>query len=173
VIAPLDLGLRLQRGDDLNLWRIITYDKGTWVMRMLARRLGEENFAVLLRNLANGANGRRLTNDDLRIAAAKLLPAKDPDPDLELFFDTWVYGTGIPQLHLVRAPGRNREYILRMSGVEPNFTVDVPLVRREAGKPDSVLWVRATPPETTFSESGVGSITVSLPDERDFLHTRD
>ncbi len=37
----MNVGLRL-RSIDANAWRVITYDKGTWVIRMLAERLGPE-----------------------------------------------------------------------------------------------------------------------------------
>jgi len=81
---------------------------------------------------------------------------------LNSFFDTWVYGTGIPTISM-RAPGRIVDVTL--SGVEEDFMVEVPL-RCRGGK---AYWVRAGSGTNTF-ELPKGFSACELPSTHDFLY---
>ncbi|MGA8596113.1 MAG: M1 family aminopeptidase [Bryobacteraceae bacterium] len=168
--GPLNIGLRL-RASDANAWRVITYDKGTWVIRMLALRMGRQRFAEFLRALARDAAGKGLSNEAFRREAMRFLPEGDPDPGLEYFFDAWVYGTGIPRLSLQHV--RANQYVLRQSGVDREFSVDVPMQVKAAGAADKVLWVRSSAEGTPFTAPGPPSSEVLLPLLSDFLYTPD
>ena len=51
--GPLDFGQRLLDNSGMPTWHLILYEKGAWVLHMLRRRLGDENFHKLqLRMLA-------------------------------------------------------------------------------------------------------------------------
>jgi Peptidase family M1 domain len=178
-IGPLDLGMRLRLSYDPEVWRIITYDKGTWVIRMLQQRLGEDSFQKLLRALAAEYTSQTLSNEEFRKAALRFLPKDDPDPSLEMFFDNWVYSTGIPRLALTRDPsqGPNRSqgsgtsYTLTVSGVPAEYTVDVPVTIQAPGKPPKRKWVRAATGATSFViPSSTAAARVSLPAPAEFLY---
>jgi hypothetical protein len=172
-IGPIELGHRLEDLGDMDGWRIITYEKGTWILRMLRKRMGDLAFQRMLRRLATEYAGRTISNEDLRKLAMGYVPPGEPDPKLEEFFESWVYGTGIPKLTLKVAPAAKgktatREVQIEMSGVAEDFTVNVPItVVPRTGKP-AVRWVTCT------SDGGAFSIprdaTAQLPAPEDFLY---
>ena len=41
--GPINWGFRLQSSLSPEAWRIVTYQKGTWIMHMLRRRLGDDS----------------------------------------------------------------------------------------------------------------------------------
>ncbi len=159
--GPLEFGIRLMDSAGPSVWHSIVYEKGTWVMQMLRKRLGDDGFLKLELRLLHDFAGRPLTNEDFRKAAAEYVPAGQPDKTLSSFFDTWVYGTGIPRLEI-----KSNE--VNVSGVDDDFTADVPLHCHSQGSADRVRWVRAS--------SGVNSLELpagmvcELPPPDEFLY---
>ncbi len=96
--GPLEFGIRLIDSKSASVWHTITYEKGSWVLHMLHQRLGDDGFLKLQLRLLHDFADRPLTNEDFRKVAAEFVPAGQPDKNLSLFFDTWIYGTGIPKL---------------------------------------------------------------------------
>jgi aminopeptidase N len=165
--GPIDLGIRLKTTDP-EAWRVVTYDKGTWIIRMLHHRLGDSPFQQFERALTKEFTGRALSNESLRTTAARFLAKGDPDPSLDAFFDAWVYGTGVPRLALKPDEAGAGQYQLAMSGVGRDFAVDVPLQVQGPGVPPTVKWVRAGLEPVTFTAPR-GAV-VSLPAPSDFLY---
>ena len=169
--GPLNVGIRL-RALNANAWRVITYDKGTWVIRMLAQRMGgDDHFIAFERALIQATKDQGVSNETFRKVAARFLPPGDPDPTLEYFFDTWVYGAGVPRLTLRRSSAH--EYVLRQSGVAEDFSVDVPIRIERPGKAATVQWVRSSSDGTPFTVSGNGPVQVALPLLPDFLYRKN
>jgi Peptidase family M1 domain len=165
--GPVDFGERLLNNSGMAAWLLVVYEKGTWILHMLRERLGEEGFKTLQLHLLQRYATKPVSNEDLRLLAAELVPANQPDRTLSLFFDTWVYGTGIPKLKLRRQPGG---MILTMGGVEDDFSVDVPLRCETAGKGKTV-WIRASLGENPL-ELPPGTRSCELPAATDFLFAR-
>ena len=93
--------MRMENSQMPSAYYNITYGKGSWIMHMLRRRMGDERFLAMLADLRKEyERGSTLSTEEFRLLAAKFLPAKSPDPQLENFFDQWVYGTGIPSLKM-------------------------------------------------------------------------
>jgi hypothetical protein len=159
--GPLELGVRLMQSADVDVWHRIVYEKGTWVIHMLQQRLGEDQFLNLERRLLHDFSDRPITNEDFRKVAAEFVPSGQPDKSLSSFFDTWVYGTGIPQLEL-----KNRE--LTVSAVDDDFTADVPLHCHSKGTPDSVRWTRVSTGSNPLEWTA--GTTCELPPESEFLY---
>jgi aminopeptidase N len=168
--GPVDLGVRLLESTNADAWRVITYDKGTWVMRMLCLRMGTDAFAKFLKQISTDYAGKQLSNEDFRVLASRFMPANDPDHSLELFFDTWVYGSGIPTLALKPAKGGTGEYVLEQTGVGPGFAADVPVTIEAPGKPAVVKWVRSDSDGASFRVPR--GAKVSLPAPEDFLYVK-
>lgn len=191
-IGPIELGYRLRdmaSAEDWHLnkmgfrlgdaasqegWRIITYEKGTWILHMLRQRIGEDAFRQMLKRLATEYAGREIANEDFRNLAAGYLPPGAADPKLEAFFDAWVYGTGIPKLRLKPGPAAKgkaatREVAIAVDGVADDFVADVPItVRPKTGKP-RIEWVRCTADGGSFDVPR--DATAQLPAPEDFLYT--
>jgi hypothetical protein len=143
--GPIVWGYRLESSLAPDAWRTVTYEKGTWIIHMLRRRLGDEKFLSLLRDLAS--HYHTISTDQFRELARQYAPAK-PDPDLQTFFDNWVYGTGIPAVKLTYS-----WRAMRFSGtvaqrdVDDAFSAFVP-VEVQTGTASNVYWLgTGTDPE--------------------------
>ncbi len=169
-VGPLELGHRLMERGGAEGWRIITYEKGSWVMHMLRERMGRDAFQEMMRRLIRDYATRPLSNEDFQKLASEYVPAGQPDRSLDLFFDTWVYGTGIPTLRLKAPTSGHKEYALLQSGVSDNFTVDVPLVLAGAQGKRQVKWTRSASEEVPLDTPQSKSVTVQLPRPEDFLY---
>lgn len=146
-IGPLVWGIRLRVSQAPGAWQTIVYDKGTWVMHMLRRRLGDERFLAMLGQLRRRYQHRPVTTDQFRRLAAEFLPSGWHDPQLENFFEQWVYSTGIPALKLEHTiEGRPPAVTLRgrviQSGVGEDFATEVPIEIQFAKSRPLRRWVR-------------------------------
>jgi aminopeptidase N len=159
--GPIIWGSRLRSSLQPAAWRIITYEKGAWVMHMLRRRLGDDNFLKMLGALRKQHEFRPVSTDQFRELAAGFLPPDYSDPQLESLFGQYVYDTGIPELQMthkmVRQGARWRvSGQVTQSGVGDDFTVLAPIeVHFAKGGPQTV-WVR-----TTTDEPAVWQVTVA------------
>jgi peptidase M1-like protein len=169
-VGPVDLGIRLKNSSSENAWRIVIYDKGTFIIRMLHHRLGNAGFRDMLRALASEYAGKKISNEEFRKLAARFLPKSDPDSSLELFFDAWVYGTGIPKLSIKSGRPSSGEYTLMQTGVDDDFTVDVPIIIKTGNRAPLVKWIRSSSDGTPFTAPAGPSVEVFLPSPTDFLY---
>jgi Peptidase family M1 domain len=165
--GPVDFGVRLRDTANDFVWHAITYEKGTWIMRMLRQRLGDEAFRRMQVRLLEQFATKPITNDDFQAVLSQFMPGGQPDKTLSLFFDTWVYGTGIPKLTLKRTKQRTE---LDVSDVDEDFTADVPLRCQSKNGSEQVRWVRASAGSNDL-EMVRSSETCRLPAWSDFLYS--
>ncbi len=119
-------------------WRTVTYEKGTWIIHMLRRRLGDEKFLSLLRDICSHYHS--ISTEQFRELAQKYAPAA-PDQDLKVFFDNWVYGTGIPAVKLSYSwRAMKLSGTLAQRDVDDSFAAFVP-VEVQTGTKSSVYWL--------------------------------
>lgn len=153
--GPISWGPRLD-SSQARAWRTITYEKGSWIMHMLRRLMGDDRFLSMLGELCRRYRFASITTEQFRRLAAEFLPPEAPDPGLESFFDTWVYGVGIPRLDFTYTL-RGRPPQLRFTGaatqsnVPQGFTALVPLELRFPGKPTVRRWIRTGEEPVTVS----------------------
>jgi hypothetical protein len=161
--GPITWGYRLRENGQLDPWRTIIYGKGTWIIHMLRRRMGDDAFLRMLATLRKRYEYRTLSTEEFRAHAALFLPPGDPDPSLEAFFDTWVYGTGVPTLEMTtsvkgKAPAVTLTVTVRQSGVDEDFVAEVPVeIRTGPGTKPTVRWVH------TSSEPAVFTLKLKAP----------
>jgi len=154
--GPIVLGLRLESSQAPRAYNSITYGKGSWIMHMLRRRMGDERFLAMLAELRRQYERKPLSTEEFRTLAAHFLPPLSPDPNLENFFDQWVYGTGIPSLKMSysvkgKAPALRLNGTITQSDVSEDFSVPVPVeIQLDHGK-TLTQWVRTTDGAATFS----------------------
>ncbi len=72
--GPIVLGSRLNSSQAQAAWRIITYEKGSWIVHMLRRQMGDARFLAMLSELRKRFEGKRLTTESFRTFAAGFLP---------------------------------------------------------------------------------------------------
>jgi len=167
--GPVDFGQRLIPAADAATWHTILYEKGTWILEMLRARLGDENFRNMQLRLLNEFATKPVTNEDFRRIASGFVPQNQPDRNLELFFDTWIYGTGIAKLRLQRS---GQTLNLEMSGVDPDFTGDVPLVCTGPGGKQETRWIRASTGSTVADLGQHEPVACHLPSPDSFLYAQ-
>jgi hypothetical protein len=167
--GPLDFGERLLDNNGEFVWHVIVYEKGAWVLHMLRERMGADQFRALQRYILEHYNGRGITNDQFREEAARFLPPGDPDPALKKFFETWVYGTGIPKLRIVHAgKSKTKDFTVMVSGVDDEFTADLPLRCKSADGRERTRWIAIVSGENTPTHMSPTD-SCELPGETEFL----
>jgi len=154
--GPIVMGGRLESSLEPGAWRSITYGKGTWIMQMLRRRMGDEKFLALLSEILKRYDHSEISTDEFRLLAANFLPPKTDDPKLETFFDQWVYGTGIPTLKLEysvrgKAPALRVVGTVTQSDVGEDFAALAPVEIRLPGGRSITEWVRCGAEPATFN----------------------
>lgn len=173
--GPVVFGMRLQYSNP-EAWRTITYDKGTWILHMLRGRMGDAAFVKMLGQLAHDFAAKPMRSDDLRRVAASYLPKDAPDQQLENFFETWVYGVGVPTLELTStvkgvAPKARAVITLKQSGVGEDFSVDVPVEISLPKGQKIVRWIRSSDGEETIElPTGALPLKVQLDPRHLLLH---
>lgn len=155
-MGPITWGVRLRSPSGVDPWRVITYDKGTWIIHMLRRRMGDERFMAMLGEIRKRFEYKTLSTSQFRELAAEHQPKGTPDPSLELFFDSWAYGTGIPTLELKtsvtgRAPKVQLTVSVIQTGVDESFSIDLPVEITVPGSRTPITrWVRTSSDDAGF-----------------------
>ncbi len=164
--GPVDFGERLLDNNGMLAWHHIIYEKGAWILHMLRMRLGDDAFHTLQTRLLTEFRGKLISNDDFRKLAAGLLPEEQSDKTLSVFFDNWIYSTGIPRMTFHSA-GKNVS--LKISGVDEGFALDLPLRCGDANGKEQVEWVHAGAGDNSY-EMPEGSKACQLPSQREYLY---
>jgi aminopeptidase N len=126
----------------------VTYQKGTWIIHMLRRRLGDEKFLSLLRDICD--HHHSISTDQFRELASHYMPAS-ADPELKIFFDNWVYGTGIPAVKLSYSwRAMKLSGALTQRDVDDAFIAFVP-VQVQTGSKNNVYWLATGTEPASFS----------------------
>jgi aminopeptidase N len=154
--GPIVLGPRLENSQEPRAWRSIIYGKGSWIIQMLRRRMGDERFFSMLRELMTRYGGKEISTEGFRELAAQFLPPKSDDPKLEAFFEQWVYGTGIPNLKLAwsikgKAPSLRLVGTLTQSDAGEDSSVIAPVEIQVARGRTVTQWVRSATDPVTFT----------------------
>jgi hypothetical protein len=146
--GPIVWGRRLESSLTPDAWRTVTYEKGTWIMHMLRRRLGDREFLALLRDVAE--HHHSISTTQFRDLAQQYAPHKPP-ADVQSFFETWVYGTGIPEVKLSYS-WRNGKLSgsLAEQDVDGSFTASVP-VEVQTSRQTDVYWLPTGSDPAAFS----------------------
>lgn len=167
-IGPIYAGLRLSTSKHPRGYPVIVYRKGGWVLHMIRMMLydpqnpqgPDTRFIEMMRDFTQTFHNRSASTDDFKAIVEKhMLPHMDLEGNhkMDWFFDSWVYGTGVPQFEFeykitpAGEPGKFRlNGSLRMSGVPEGFRTVVPLFFYQGKKYMRAGWLRARGPETTF-----------------------
>jgi hypothetical protein len=155
--GPITWGQRLHSHSE-NAWRVITYEKGAWIIHMLRRRMGDERFHRLLAETCRRYAHEPLSTEQFRKLAEETMGPKSGADSLAEFFESWVYGTGIPALKLTstvkgKAPALRLSGTLAQSGVEDDFSVEVPVEVYQGRGTPLTFWVRTSNEPVSFSVS--------------------
>lgn len=154
--GPIVWGSRLESSPIPDAWRSITYEKGAWIFHMLRRRMGDDRFMRMLAELRKRYEFKSITTEDLRALVKEFLPPQVKASSIDAFFENWVYATGIPALKLKysvkgAAPTVRISGSVGQSGVDDDFSVDVPVEIQFAKGAPHTVWVRSANEGASFS----------------------
>ncbi len=155
--GPVVQGRRLEGSNNPAASVAVIYGKGSWIMHMLRRRLGDERFLKMLAELRRRYEFKAVETEDFRRLCAEFLPPGSNDAKLENFFDQWVYGTGVPTLKFTYSvKGKPGAYKLTgtvtQSEIDDDFSVAVPVeIQTGRGKPVIQQVRTSTGDPVTFS----------------------
>lgn len=149
--GPITWGYRLESSLAPNAWQAVTYEKGTWIIHMLRRRMGDERFFGLLHELCERYRLKSVTTEQFRDLARQFMPAQSPDHNLTAFFENWVYGTGIPSVKLsYQVRGFKVNGTLVQRDVDDDFSALVPVEVQSGGR-KTVYWLPTGSDPVPFS----------------------
>jgi hypothetical protein len=154
--GPVTWGYRLEASKTPEAYRVITYEKGAWILHMLRRRLGTERFLKVLAELRRQYQSRAVSTADVLDLVKKSLPPGTSAESMEAFFDNWVYSTGVPALHVRysvkgKAPTWKVSGTVEQSAVDQNFSVEIPVEIQFAKSAAQTIWVRTSGESAPFS----------------------
>jgi hypothetical protein len=159
--GPMTWGYRLESSSASDAWRAITYEKSAWVLHMLRQRMGDAQFLKMLAELRKRYEFRSVSTREFQALVKEFLPPRMRSDYLDSFFDNWVYSTGVPAFKLKTstravagkqgASGIRLTGTLEQSGVDDDFSVDVPVEIYFAKGAPQVLWVRSSSEPASFS----------------------
>lgn len=167
--GPISLGTRLYTSETEDDYRIITYQKGTWVLHMLRslfldlNTLGDDPFLAMLRDLYETYRGERLSTAEFRQHVER-----HAGVDLGWFFEQWVHGTAIPSYRATYRGGwlENGEYSVALrvvqEGVPDDFRTYVPVFLRLDDGAEARMRVLVEGPVTEVRLPGMPSKVVGV-----------
>ena len=154
--GPISWGYRLEASQTSEAYRVITYEKGAWILHMLRKRLGKERFLKVLAELRREYEFRAAGTADLLDLVKKSLPPGVSADSMDAFFDNWVYSTGIPTLRVKysvkgKSPSWKISGTVEQSSVDDNFSVDIPVEIQFAKGAAQTVWIRTSSDPVPFS----------------------
>ena len=157
--GPVVQGGRLQNSNNPAASNVVVYGKGTWIIHMLRRRMGDERFLKMLAELRKRYEWKAVETDDLRKLCAEFLPPGSQDASLTEFFDQWVYGTGVPTLKLTYSvKGTKLTGTLTQRDAPNELSIPVP-VEIQVGKAKPIVKIIHTSSEPVQFSVDVPSAT--------------
>jgi hypothetical protein len=154
--GPIRWGLRLRSSHSPDAWRVVIYEKGSWIIHMLRRRLGDEAFLKMLGEVTRRYRYRAIDTASFLALASEFVPSGQPDPKLEAFAENWIQATGIPSLRVAhsvkgKAPKMELTVTITQSDVADEFTAVAPVQVRFRGAPPLTRWVRTASEAVSFT----------------------
>lgn len=162
--GPVVQGRRLEGSNNPAAAVAVMYGKGSWIMHMLRRRLGDDQFLKALAEARRRFQYKTMDTEDFRKLCAEFVAPGSNDAKLENFFDQWVYGTGVPTLKLTFVvKGNKLTGNVTQSDAPDDFSVAVP-IEIQTGKGKVIQQVR-----TDNDEPVPFSVTVTTPNAKAVL----
>ena len=154
--GPITWGGRLESTGNNRAWHAITYEKGAWILHMLRRRLGDERFLKMIAEMRRRYEFKTISTANFQDLVKEFLPPHTSPASVDLFFENWVYATGIPSLKVKYtakgvAPSVRISGSIAQTGVDDDFSIDVPVEIQFAKGAAQTIWVRTSDDGGTFS----------------------
>jgi aminopeptidase N len=155
--GPVVEGRRLESSQVPGTANAVLYGKGTWIIHMLRRRMGDANFGKMLAEMRRRYQWKTITTDEFRELCSGFMPPGSSDRLLVDFFDQWVYGVGMPTLKLTYSvTGHKLTGAVTQTDAPADFNVTIPVEIRVGTAKPVVKQIRTSdaPAKFTVDVSG-------------------
>ncbi len=165
-IGPIYAGLRLSSSRHPSGYSVVVYQKGGWVLHMLRMMLDDpgdkqrdRRFIAMMHDFTKTYQNQPASTEDFRRVVEKhMLPSMNVDSNgtMNWFFDSWVYGTGIPHYEFrygIKAAAEGKwelSGVLQQTRVPESFRMTVPVYIHQGDGMQRLGWLNATSRETPF-----------------------
>ena len=139
-VGPVTMGYRLNTEKTGGVARFLIYPKGAYILHMVrmmmySPKTGDEDFRAMMHDFVDTYRLKVATTEDFKGMVEKhMTPGMDLDRNhkMDWFFNEYVYGTDLPQLHFESQIKSNSDadslyFKLTQSGVPENFKMTVPI----------------------------------------------
>jgi aminopeptidase N len=118
--------------------------------------MGDAAFLKLLAELRRRYEMKAVTTEDFRAMVREFRPQNFSSDAIDLFFEHWVYSTGVPSWKLQYtvkgvAPSVTVSGTITQSGVDEEFAADAPVEVQFGRGPSQTIWVRASGESRAFT----------------------
>ena len=139
-VGPVTMGYRLNTNKTGSVARDLIYPKGAYILHMIrmmmySPKTGDQDFRAMMHDFVDTYRLKSATTEDFKAIVEKhMTPGMDADHNhkMDWFFNEYVYGTDLPQLHFESQIKNNSDadslyFKLSQSGVPENFKMIVPI----------------------------------------------
>jgi hypothetical protein len=167
-IGPLSAGRRLSSAKHPGGYGVVVYNKGGWVLHMVRAMLYDTSnpqdpdakFIAMMQDFTRTYHNQPASTEDFKAVVERhMTPAMDLDGNRKMnwFFDSWVYGTGIPSYRLqytIQPEPQTGQFVLRgrlhQDGVPASFRSMVAVYLHQGKNFMRAGWLAAVGRETPF-----------------------
>ncbi len=168
-VGPIYAGLRLSSARHPGAYGVVVYNKGGWVLHMIRMMLhnprnqqeSDADFIAMMQDFTRTYHNKPASTEDFKAIVEKHMKPwmnVDGNGTMDWFFNSWVYGTGIPEykLNYTLTPAETAgQFLLKgtlqQSGVPDGFRAIVPLFLHSADKGYMRAgWITVRGPQTPF-----------------------
>ena len=159
-VGPLWLGVQLPTYMERNLYLVLVYYKGAYVMEMLRLLLEDprlpepdQHFIEMMRDFGATYASQNASTEDFRKVVEKHF-----GESMEWFFNEWVYGREVPHYDFhydLKEGGEGKtimEYSLKQSEVSDEFAMPVPVYVHVNGQPRRLGFLKIKGPHETHGQ---------------------
>jgi hypothetical protein len=140
-VGPVTMGIRLSSPKTgWSIYQNLVYPKGAYILHMVrmmmwSPKTGDEDFRAMMHDFVDTYRLKVATTEDFKAMVEKhMTPGMDLDHNhkMDWFFDEYVYGTDLPQLHFESQLKSNSDadslyFKITQSGVPESFKMLVPV----------------------------------------------
>ena len=168
-LGPVYAGFRLSSALHPGGYGVVVYNKGGWILHMLRMMLHDprdpqepdHRFIAMMQDFTATFPNQPASTEDFKAVVEKHMTRSmdlDGNGRMDWFFDSYVYGTGIPEYKLDYSvsphPSEAGKFILkgvlRQSGVPASFRTIVPFFLQVGGNTIRAGWLNVRTSETPF-----------------------
>ena len=167
-LGPIYAGYRLSSSKHPGGYSTVVYNKGGWVLHMIRMLLYDPRnekdfdarFKTMMQDFTNTFHNQPASTEDFKkIVEKHIIPNMDVDGNgkMDWFFDSWVYGSGIPHYefsYAVNPAAQQGQFVLqgvlRQSRVPENFRMIVPIFVRVDDRMTRLGWIPLVQAEKSF-----------------------